>query len=49
VFITSSNRLIVPIVQVDEDRIGTGKPGERTRALMQTFADYTAQLSATRE
>jgi branched-chain amino acid aminotransferase len=49
VFITSSNRLIVPIVQVDEDGIGTGKPGERTRALMQTFAEYTARLSATRE
>jgi branched-chain amino acid aminotransferase len=49
VFITSSNRLIVPIVQVDEAGIGTGKPGERTRALMQTFADYTARLSATRE
>jgi branched-chain amino acid aminotransferase len=49
VFITSSNRLIVPIVQVDEDGIGAGKPGERTRALMQSFADYTARLSATRE
>jgi len=49
VFITSSNRLIVPIVQVDEDAIGTGKPGERTRALMQAFTEYTARLSATRE
>ena len=49
VFITSSNRLIVPIVQVDEDAIGTGKPGERTCALMQAFAEYTARLSATRE
>jgi len=49
VFITSSNRLIVPIVQVDGDGIGTGKPGERTRALMQAFAEYTARLSGTRE
>jgi branched-chain amino acid aminotransferase len=49
VFITSSNRLIVPIVQVDEDRIGAGKPGERTCTLMQAFADYTARLSAAPE
>lgn len=49
VFITSSNRLIVPIVRVDGDAIGTGRPGERTRALMQAFSEYTAQLSATRE
>jgi branched-subunit amino acid aminotransferase/4-amino-4-deoxychorismate lyase len=49
VFVTSSNRLIVPIVQVDEDGIGSGQPGERTRALMQAFAEYTARLSATRE
>lgn len=45
VFITSSNRLIVPIVQIDEHRIGTGHPGERTRALMQAFSDYTTQLA----
>jgi branched-chain amino acid aminotransferase len=49
VFITSSNRLIVPVVQVDEDRIGAGKPGKRTGTLMQAFADYTTRLSATPE
>ena len=46
VFITSSNRLIVPIVRVDEDVIGAGKPGDRTRAIMQAFTLYTNRLSA---
>ena len=45
VFITSSNRLVVPIARVDEDVIGTGTPGERTRAVMQAFTDYTTRLS----
>lgn len=49
VYYTSSNRLIVPIVQVDEDGIGAGKPGKCTCTLMQAFADYTARLSATPE
>jgi branched-chain amino acid aminotransferase len=46
VFITSSNRLIVPIVQVDAAVIGAGKPGGRTRAIMQAFTAYTNRLSA---
>ncbi len=45
VFITSSNRLIVPIARVDEDVIGTGTPGQRTRAVMRAFTDYTTRLS----
>jgi branched-chain amino acid aminotransferase len=45
VFITSSNRLIVPIARVDEDVIGTGTAGPRTRAVMQAFTDYTTRLS----
>jgi branched-chain amino acid aminotransferase len=45
VFITSSNRLIVPIVRVDENVIGQGRPGERTRAIMRAFTEYTDRLS----
>jgi branched-chain amino acid aminotransferase len=45
VFITSSNRLIVPIARVDEDVIGPGTPGKSTRAVMQAFTDYTTRLS----
>lgn len=42
VFITASNKEIVPIIQVDNLTIGNGKPGEKTRALLKTWADYTA-------
>jgi branched-chain amino acid aminotransferase len=45
VFITSSNRLIVPIVRVDDEVIGVGRPGEGTRAIMQAFAELTERLS----
>jgi branched-chain amino acid aminotransferase len=45
VFITSSNRLIVPVAQVDEDVIGAGTVGARTRTLMQAFTAFTNRLS----
>jgi branched-chain amino acid aminotransferase len=45
VFITSSNRLIVPIVRVDDAVIGAGRPGERTRAVMQAFTLFTDRLA----
>ncbi len=45
-FITSSNRLIVPIVRVDEDAVGAGVPGPLTRTLMRALDGYTTQLAA---
>lgn len=36
-FLTSTTREIVPIVLVDEHRIGTGHPGPVTRALLEAF------------
>ena len=42
VFITASNKEIVPVVQVDDLVIGNGKPGEKTRALLKTWKEYTA-------
>jgi branched-chain amino acid aminotransferase len=36
-FITSAGRGILPVVQVDETIIGTGKPGPVTRRLMSAF------------
>ena len=36
-FLTSSTRELVPIVQVDDRRIGTGVPGPVTRALLERF------------
>lgn len=47
VFITSSNRLIVPIVRVDEAVIADGRPGEGTQWIMHAFADFTDRLSQT--
>lgn len=41
VFITASNKEVVPIVRMDEYTIGSGRPGERTRRIMQLFAEYT--------
>jgi len=41
VFISASNKEIVPIVQVDDIVIGNGRPGSRTQKVMQLFRDYT--------
>jgi branched-subunit amino acid aminotransferase/4-amino-4-deoxychorismate lyase len=41
-FLTSSARGIVPIVAVQEQRIGTGRPGPRTRALLAAYARHAA-------
>jgi hypothetical protein len=30
-------------VRIDDHRVGQGKPGERTRRIMQLFADYTRE------
>jgi len=36
-FLTSTTREVVPIVTVDDHRIGTGRPGPVTRALLEGF------------
>ena len=41
VFISASNKEIVPIIQVDNIVIGDGQPGPRTQKVMQLFRDYT--------
>ena len=40
-FITASNKEIVPIIQVDDIIISNGKPGEKTQALMNDWKAYT--------
>lgn len=42
VFITSSNKEICPVRQVDEAIIGEGRPGSNTARLSQLFRAYTA-------
>ncbi len=41
VFITASNKEIVPVIQVDDLGIGNGKPGNKTCRVMEFFKNYT--------
>ncbi len=41
VFITGTNKGVVPVVQVDETTIGSGKPGPLTQQLIQSLAEHT--------
>ncbi len=41
-FLTGTNKKIVPIIQIDTQIIGNGKPGPITRDLYRTFIDYEA-------
>jgi branched-chain amino acid aminotransferase len=39
-FFTSSTREIVPIVQIDGEKIGDGKPGTMSRQLLKLYHQY---------
>ncbi len=39
VFITGTNKMVVPVVQVDRSSIGKGRPGKATRTLMRALAE----------
>lgn len=41
VFISASNKEIVPIIQINDTPVGGGKPGPNTREVMRLFKDYT--------
>lgn len=47
VFITGSNKEIVPVVKVDETIVGNGKPGIHTKVLMDAFVAYTNEKAKT--
>lgn len=40
VFLTGTSKGLVPVVQVDDTKIGRGVPGETTRQLMKLLAEY---------
>ena len=40
-FISASNKEVVPVVKINEQTLGNGKPGEITRRIMAKFFDYT--------
>jgi branched-chain amino acid aminotransferase len=39
-FITSSSRGVVPVIQIDDVKVGQGSPGKVTRRLMRTYEEY---------
>ena len=41
IFITASNKEIIPVVKVNEMIVGSGKPGKVTRQIMDLFRSYT--------
>jgi branched-chain amino acid aminotransferase len=45
-FLTSTTREVVPIVQVDDHKIGTGKPGPVTLALLEGYRRRAEALTA---
>ena len=45
IFITASNKELVPVVKVNDLTIGNGKPGPQTLKVMQLFRDYTTAFS----
>lgn len=40
VFIAATNKNIVPVIQIDDKKIGDGKPGKNTKRLMQIFDEF---------
>jgi branched-chain amino acid aminotransferase len=46
VFLTGTTREVVPVVLVDEHRIGTGHPGPVTRALLEGFRREAERLTS---
>jgi len=46
VFICGTNKGIVPVVKVDDTVIGNGKPGPKTRLLIQSFPDFVQTYDA---
>jgi branched-chain amino acid aminotransferase len=45
-FLTSTTREIVPIVQVDDRKIGSGTPGPITRTLLEAFREHARKLTS---
>ncbi len=41
VFISASNKEIVPIIKINDMIVGSGKPGDKTRHIMRLFKEYT--------
>jgi branched-subunit amino acid aminotransferase/4-amino-4-deoxychorismate lyase len=42
--ITSTTRGIMPVVKIDEQKVGNGKVGEKTKYLIKSFEEYTKNI-----
>jgi branched-subunit amino acid aminotransferase/4-amino-4-deoxychorismate lyase len=42
-FLTSSNHEVMPIVTIDQTKIGSGKPGPITQEVMELFDEYVGK------
>lgn len=40
VFLTATNKNILPVVKIDNKKIADGKVGEMTKKIMEIFADF---------
>ena len=45
VFITASNKEVVPVVRINERPVGDGRPGKQTLEVMKRFRDYTTRCA----
>lgn len=45
VFLTASNKEVVPVVGIDQRPVADGRPGKRTREAMDRFQDYTTRYA----
>lgn len=48
IFITASNKEIVPIIKIDDIEVSKGSPGEQTRKIMAAFKEYTTEYGKAR-
>jgi branched-chain amino acid aminotransferase len=44
-FLTSSSRGVVPIISIDDRRVGDGRVGEQTKSLSKAYQDYVEKRS----
>lgn len=45
-FMTSTTKEVLPLVQIDEHMIGSGKPGSHTQRIAELFKEYARSVSA---
>ncbi|MFO7494269.1 MAG: aminotransferase class IV [Desulfobacterales bacterium] len=45
VFLTASNKEVVPVVRIDQRLVADGRPGKWTREVMDRFRDYTTRCA----